>query len=223
MTGYYSDVVARAGRATRFLLLGSWVLATGCLSITGGGRQALRIETEPPGAEAATADGQRCATPCEVVVSKRNAKPLRLEKEGFAPVEVVLDRPMTALRVAGMVAGNLALGLGMSSLAYRSSDASAMKGFAPDFGGAIAAMTLGLGASALGIGIDLHAGAHRRLRPETLSIVLTRENDTRSREAETASCVDLRPKSGEKHHRLHEGARCAHAAGRAGHDGVLPE
>jgi hypothetical protein len=220
MTGYYSDVVARAGRATRFLLLGSMVLATGCLSITGGGRQALRIETEPPGAEAATADGQRCATPCEVVVSKRNAKPLRLEKEGFAPVEVVLDRPMTALRVAGMVAGNLALGVGISNLAYSLSETST---WSDELAAAAAAMTVGLGASALGIGIDLHARAHRRLRPETLRIVLIPENDTRSREAETASCVDLRPKSGEKHQRLHEGARCAPAAGRAGHDGVLRE
>jgi PEGA domain len=44
--------------------------------------QSLRIETEPPGAEARTAQGQTCKTPCELMVPLE-AQAVSIAKKGF--------------------------------------------------------------------------------------------------------------------------------------------
>jgi hypothetical protein len=164
---HYSGIV---GRTISLLLVAPAVLLAGCLSVAGGGRQALRIETEPPGAEVAGGNEQRCTTPCEIVVSKRNAGMLQLRKEGFTPVDISLDSRARALRVAGMIAGNLAFGMALARVGY--SDGGSAAGFAPDLTGAIVATMLGLGGAAIGIGIDLRAGAHRGIEPGIVRVVL---------------------------------------------------
>ena len=50
--------------------------------------EALRIESEPPGAEAKTSLGQSCRTPCELVVQAADEFSLTLALNGYQPQTV---------------------------------------------------------------------------------------------------------------------------------------
>jgi hypothetical protein len=54
--------------------------------------EALRIESEPPGAEAKTSQGQSCRTPCEVVVQTGGEVSVTLALNGYQP-QTVSVRP----------------------------------------------------------------------------------------------------------------------------------
>lgn len=164
---HVGNVLRRA--APVLVLVSVVVFLGGCVSIVGGARQALRVETEPAGAEAVTADERRCITPCELLVSEKKGASLRVHKEGFAPVEIPLERRARALRVAAVIAGNLALGIVVGNLVEVEDHSG---GFGALGATAVVAASLGLASSAIGIGIDLHNGAHRRLTPQTVRVVL---------------------------------------------------
>ena len=54
--------------------------------------EALRIESEPPGAEARTSTGQSCRTPCELAVQAGGEVSVTLALNGFQP-QTVSVRP----------------------------------------------------------------------------------------------------------------------------------
>ena len=54
--------------------------------------EALRIESEPPGAEAKTSQGQSCRTPCQIVVQTGNELSVTLALNGYQP-QTVSVRP----------------------------------------------------------------------------------------------------------------------------------
>src|SRR4029453_11383896 len=56
--------------------------------------EALRIESEPPGAEAKTSQGQTCRTPCELVVQSGPEMSVTLALSGFQPLTVAVRPEM---------------------------------------------------------------------------------------------------------------------------------
>ena len=84
------------GRVAAFLACG--FILTGCSSSLpsldflkpGPSTEALRIESEPPGAEAKVASGQSCRTPCELKVQPGNDSSVSLALTGYQPQTVSL-------------------------------------------------------------------------------------------------------------------------------------
>ena len=54
--------------------------------------ETLRIESEPPGAEARTAEGQNCLTPCEVVVPPVGETVVAFALRGYQPLAIPVRR-----------------------------------------------------------------------------------------------------------------------------------
>src|SRR5438128_2878905 len=54
--------------------------------------EALRIESEPPGAEAKTSLGQSCRTPCELVVQAADELSVTLALAGYQPQTVTVHK-----------------------------------------------------------------------------------------------------------------------------------
>jgi hypothetical protein len=54
--------------------------------------EALRIESNPPGAEAKTASGQSCRTPCELTVQPGADQSVTLTLNGYQPQTVTLSQ-----------------------------------------------------------------------------------------------------------------------------------
>jgi hypothetical protein len=52
--------------------------------------ESLRVESEPPGAEAKTASGQSCRTPCELTVQPGSDQSITLALNGYQPQTVPL-------------------------------------------------------------------------------------------------------------------------------------
>src|SRR5262249_10358227 len=62
--------------------------------------EALRIESEPPGAEAKTSLGQSCRTPCELVVQAADEFSLTLALNGHQPQTVSVRKDAAESRLA---------------------------------------------------------------------------------------------------------------------------
>jgi hypothetical protein len=71
--------------------------------------ETLRIESEPPGAEAKTSQGQSCRTPCEVVVQTGNELSVTLALNGYQPqtVSVRPEAPPPVERDSAPMPGSL--------------------------------------------------------------------------------------------------------------------
>ena len=54
--------------------------------------EALRIESEPPGADARTTQGQSCRTPCEVTVQTSGELSVTLALNGYQPQTVTVQQ-----------------------------------------------------------------------------------------------------------------------------------
>jgi hypothetical protein len=65
--------------------------------------EVLRIESEPPGADARTAEGQSCRTPCELTVPATGEVAISFALQGYAPqtVSVRAEAPPTASYAEG--------------------------------------------------------------------------------------------------------------------------
>ena len=57
--------------------------------------EVLRVESEPPGADARTAEGQSCRTPCELTVPARGEVAISFALQGYQP-QTVSVRPEAA-------------------------------------------------------------------------------------------------------------------------------
>ena len=73
--------------------------------------EALRIESEPPGAEARTSTGQSCRTPCELAVQAGGEVSVTLALNGFQPqtVSVRPEAPQQAERDSEVAAAGARL------------------------------------------------------------------------------------------------------------------
>jgi hypothetical protein len=140
------------------------LLSSGCATIANGRYQRVQVETNPPAAKVFVSGIQRQTkaaplqfeSPGEVVLHRKEKHvTLRIEKEGYEPAEILLQRKGSQWTPIG---GASFLGLGV------------MMGLLE--GGA--AVALGLGAANLGIsvGIDLATGSAYGLDPSRVSLTL---------------------------------------------------
>lgn len=138
------------------------LLASGCATIVSGRHQKIRVTSAPLRArvivEYQKADGGQVSsyeTPAEIHLPRRKSDVrLRIEKEGFAPVEVALKR-----KANGMLALNVA-----NPMIY---GAVITDGSAGARAGAIAAFI------GVWIGVDVATGAAYRLAPSRIDVTLT--------------------------------------------------
>jgi len=65
--------------------------------------EVLRIESEPPGADARTAEGQSCRTPCELTVPSTGEVAISFALQGYAPqtISVRAEAPAAASYAEG--------------------------------------------------------------------------------------------------------------------------
>jgi hypothetical protein len=65
---------------------------------SGPATEVLRIESEPPGADARTAEGQSCRTPCELTVPAAGEVAISFALQGYNPqtINVRAEAPPTA-------------------------------------------------------------------------------------------------------------------------------
>lgn len=93
-------------RRTSFVVLGLSLLSlTGCSTVVNGKRQALIINSNPPGAEFAV-DGVSGVTPGTVQVERARANhTVAISKPGYQPTEVTVGR-----KLSPWVAGNVLVG-----------------------------------------------------------------------------------------------------------------
>lgn len=89
------------------LVLAAWLLTSGCATMAHGRTQGIRVLSAPAGATVSVKGVSVGVTPARVVL-KRNESDvvLRLEKEGYRPVDVPLTRTLS-----GWTGANVPLGL----------------------------------------------------------------------------------------------------------------
>jgi hypothetical protein len=82
-------------RAASLALLAALVLAeAGCATIQfGGGLQKIRVESDPPGALVTVLpDVTRFTTPVQMILTRREARTIRIELDGYCRETVYIDR-----------------------------------------------------------------------------------------------------------------------------------
>jgi hypothetical protein len=70
-------------------MLGLMCVGTGCATIRGD-KQKMTIETDPAGANLVV-DGQKYTTPAEVVLKRKDAHRITVEKDGYRPIAFNLE------------------------------------------------------------------------------------------------------------------------------------
>ena len=86
------------------------ILLSSCATLTRGTEEALVIRTDPPGAIAKILPtGEMCQTPCTIVKKRKDEFIVRIEKEGYKPVEIPVRSVVSEAGAAGM-AGNIIFG-----------------------------------------------------------------------------------------------------------------
>jgi hypothetical protein len=156
------------GFPRRTVLLVFLPLAVGCASVFHGTRQRVEIFTDPPGATA-TAGDQKVTTPGALrLLRKEKNIAIRIEKPGFTPKTVALER-----RTSGLVWLNV---VGIASGAIGGAYAGEATSGRSDWGalgnmgtGAVAGAALVPG---IGFWTDFQNGAAYRLEPARIVVRL---------------------------------------------------
>lgn len=91
------------------LIVALAALAGACASVTRGLDETVRIETDPPGADARTSLGQTCVTPCAIPIARKHEFDVTISKQGYATVQTKVHTVMGGGGAAG-IAGNVILG-----------------------------------------------------------------------------------------------------------------
>jgi len=86
-----------------------FISSTACATITRGTNDTLVIETDPPTTDATLSNGHNCKTPCSIKMSRKENCVVKIEKEGYEPVEVNVTPQISGGGGAGM-AGNVLFG-----------------------------------------------------------------------------------------------------------------
>ncbi|MGL4975148.1 MAG: translation initiation factor 2 [Bosea sp. (in: a-proteobacteria)] len=88
----------------------SGLILSGCATITRGTSVEIKLNSEPPGAEARTSLGHYCAaTPCAFDVSRKAEFVVTFAKPGFEPQQTSVTTRVASAGVTGMV-GNVVAG-----------------------------------------------------------------------------------------------------------------
>ncbi len=159
------------------VLLALPMLSGGCASVFHGTRQRVEIFTDPPGATA-TAGDQQVTTP-GVLKLPRKVKntEIRIEKEGFAPKTVLLERRTSGLvwlNLIGVPAGVMAGAVGGAASSGDTWPALERAGT-----GALAGSAL---VPAAGFWMDFQNGGAYRLEPARVVVRLEPAVASASRE-----------------------------------------
>lgn len=85
------------------------VLGSGCATVTRGTKDVLVIESEPPGADIQLSSGMTGKTPASFKLPRKHSLNVKIEKEGYEPVEVNVTPHISGAGGAGM-AGNVLVG-----------------------------------------------------------------------------------------------------------------
>ena len=85
------------------------VITSGCATVTRGTKDVLVVESEPPGADIRLSTGITGNTPASFKLPRKTALTVKIEKEGYEPVEVNVTPHITGAGGAGM-AGNVLVG-----------------------------------------------------------------------------------------------------------------
>lgn len=87
------------------VLFGTLILFTGCATVTKGTTQRINISSDPPGAKVTIDDIPAGETPTSIELSCASTHKVRVQKEGYLPLEETLSQT-----TSGMVAGNIIAG-----------------------------------------------------------------------------------------------------------------
>jgi hypothetical protein len=90
-------------------LSASLALSSGCATITRGSTDTLVVESDPPGAQVRLSNGMSGKTPTSFVVPRKGGFTAKIEREGYEPVEVMVNSRVAGAGAAGM-AGNVVVG-----------------------------------------------------------------------------------------------------------------
>jgi len=154
MHRFFRTRVARGRLACAGLAIVSLLVAIGCASIAHGSRQAIEIRSSPPGARVLIKGRDTGITPAVVSVKRKDSSVvLRLEKDGYKPVEITLKRATSR-----WVAGDIAWSAGQFvNQGYSSTGQAAA--------GAVATL-------AIGVGVDALTGAAYKQVPGEVHVTL---------------------------------------------------
>ena len=94
------------------LILISTIIFNGCATIVSSSRQKISVNTVPPGAKIYVQDIAQATTPAIIYVERSKEVVLRLEKEGYQPVDIALHRGINYW-VAGNIIWNAGLLIGV--------------------------------------------------------------------------------------------------------------
>jgi len=151
------------------VLLALLLSAGGCASVFHGTRQRVEVFTDPPGA-IATAGGERVTTPGVLKLPRKDKNTeIRIEKEGFAPKTIRLER-----RTSGLVWLNfIGIPVGVFGGAYAGLGSSNDNGWFGNLENAGKGAVVG-GVSFPGLGFlaDFQSGAAYRLDPARVIVRL---------------------------------------------------
>jgi hypothetical protein len=137
-----------------------------CASSVPSDHERVRIETDPPGAEVVSVEGEQCTTPCELLLPKLRAQRVALYKEGFEAVEVDVLGRTSRNRVVGSIASNFVFGavvIGIGAIIGSAGAETVGEGVA------VGGLETGLGG---GVADDYASGALLKLAPNPVRILL---------------------------------------------------
>lgn len=96
----------------------SYMLITGCATVTRGTTEVLIIESFPSGAVARLSNGKICITPCSLTLSRKESLNITFEKDGYESASAMVTSGISGEGGAG-IAGNVlvggVLGIGIDS------------------------------------------------------------------------------------------------------------
>lgn len=97
------------------LLLGIALSTTSCATIFTGTRDKITFNSTPEGAKVMHKGEEKCVTPCTAPISRSLSKQIvTIEKEGFEPENVKLDKKFNAVTLLNILFGG-AIGVGIDA------------------------------------------------------------------------------------------------------------
>ncbi|WP_347219473.1 PEGA domain-containing protein [Chryseobacterium sp.] len=97
------------------LLLGIALSTTSCATIFTGTRDKITFNSSPEGAKVMHKGEEKCVTPCTAPISRSLSKQIvTIEKEGFQPQEIKLDKNFNAVTLLNILFGG-AIGVGIDA------------------------------------------------------------------------------------------------------------
>lgn len=84
-------------------------LFSGCATVTRGTNDTLVVESDPPGAAVTLSNGMRDTTPATFKLPRKNNVSVRIERDGYEPVEIEVKSQISGAGGAGL-AGNVLIG-----------------------------------------------------------------------------------------------------------------